>query len=827
MNRVTRHGIAALDVHGVPTAFNPDAGPGGSGTFNDVSAIAIRDNAIYLGGNFTTMGGQPRNRIAKVALDGTLDPTFNPNATGGNIPGIDTIVVTSTDVYVGGDFSSIGGQPRIDLARLNPVTGLVDGGRQSFDPDPLDGVNPSRVRVLQVSGDAVYVGGDFTTIGGRSRNQIAKISGATGDADVQFNANVSGGSSVGPNVFEIVLANSTLYVGGDFSSIGGAARNNVATLNPLTGGEVTGFNPNVTGGTRPQVFGIVVTDDEVYIGGSFTLVGGQAQGQIARLSKTGALTPFDPKVRDAPGAVLALAASNTTLYAGGLFFEMDGRPRQAYAQFAQESAGDSDGTGLPDAWELQYGLYPNAVGEGHATADPDHDGVTNAQELAQGTHPRGFVKRYLAEGATSDFFETRLAILNPTPAPATVTLQFQKGDATTQNESTVVAGLSRATLDVRALAGMGHAEFSTAIESDEGILVDRTMSWDSRGYGAHAETAVHSPATTWYLAEGATHSGFNLFYLVQNPNPGPVDVTVKYLLPTGAPITRVYPVAGRSRFNVWVNTQGPPLDNTDVSAVITSTQPIIVERAMYRDVPGQVLGAGHESAGITAPALQWFLAEGATGPYFDLFVLIANPSSTDAQVSATYLLPDGTTVTRAHTIAANSRFSIWVDLEDALLADTGVSTTITSTNNVPVIVERAMWWPGPTAATWAEAHNSAGATTTGTLWALAEGEVDASRGMETYILVANTSSASADVKVTLLFEDGTTAERSFTGLTARSRFNVPVGLTLPESNGRRFGALVESLGAVPAQIVVERAMYWDAAGQVWAAGTNALATKLR
>jgi hypothetical protein len=337
VNRVTRHGIAALDPDGVPTSFNPDAGLAGPNIFNDVSAIAVRDNDIYLGGNFTSMGGQPRNRIAKVSTDGTLDPNFNPNATGGNIPGIDTIVVTSTDVYVGGDFSTIGGQPRLDLARLNPSTGLVDGGRQSFDPDPLNGIMPSRVRTLQVSGDNVYAGGDFTSIGGKSRNKIAKISGTTGDVDVLFDANISGGSNVGPNVFDIVLARGTLFVAGDFSNIGGAARNNVATLNPPTGAEVTGFNPNVTGGQRPQVFQIAVTDEEIYIGGSFTQVGGTQQGQIARLTKTGALTPFNPRIRDLPGAVLALATSNSTLYAGGLFFEMGGRLRLKYAQFTEIS----------------------------------------------------------------------------------------------------------------------------------------------------------------------------------------------------------------------------------------------------------------------------------------------------------------------------------------------------------------------------------------------------------------------------------------------------------------------------------------------------------
>ena len=48
----------------------------------------------------------------------------------------------------------------------------------------------------------------------------------------------------------------------------------------------------------------------------------------------------------------------------------------------------------------------------------------------------------------------------------------------------------------------------------------------------------------------------------------------------------------------------------------------------------------------------------------------------------------------------------------------------------------------------------------------------------------------------------------------------------PETIGKRFGMLVESIGATPAQIVVERAMYSDSGGVNWAAGTNALATKL-
>jgi hypothetical protein len=246
---------------------------------------------------------------------------------------------------------------------------------------------------------------------------------------------------------------------------------------------------------------------------------------------------------------------------------------------------------------------------------------------------------------------------------------------------------------------------------------------------------------------------------------------------------------------------------------------------MYLNSGGLLFGAGHESAGVTSTATSWFLAEGATGPYFDLFVLIANPGASDAQVRATYLLPGGSTFVKDYTVAANSRFNIWVDLEDPQLADTAVSTTIASTNGVGIIVERAMWWPGGPP-TWYEAHNSPGATATGTRWALAEGELGGPNALETYILIANTSSFAGSARVTLLFEDGTTAVRTYP-LDPNSRLNVAVAVELPEAAGRRFGALIESLGAARAQIVVERAMYSNAGGVVWSAGTDAYATRLQ
>jgi hypothetical protein len=94
------------------------------------------------------------------------------------------------------------------------------------------------------------------------------------------------------------------------------------------------------------------------------------------------------------------------------------------------------------------------------------------------------------------------------------------------------------------------------------------------------------------------------------------------------------------------------------------------------------------------------------------------------------------------------------------------------------------------------------------------------------VLVANTSTAPGTARVTLFFEDGETIARDFP-IAASSRLNVAVGAEFPTASGRRFATLVESLGASPAALVVERSMYGDAAGATWTSGTNALATRLR
>lgn len=352
------------------------------------------------------------------------------------------------------------------------------------------------------------------------------------------------------------------------------------------------------------------------------------------------------------------------------------------------------------------------------------------------------------------------------------------------------------------------------------------MTWDTRatsdagrGYGMHLETGLPTPSTTWFLAEGSTVLGFDLFYLLQNPQATVTHATVRFLLPSGTVVTRTYDLAPGSRTTVHVN-QVPGLDETDVSGDIVSDAPIVVERAMYRSAPGQPFALGTGGAGVTAPAVQWFLAEGATGSFFDLFVLIANPGGTDASVEARYAKPDGTVVTRHYAVRANSRFSVYVDAIPGL-ESTSVATTITSTNSVPVVVERAMYWPGGFF-DYYEGHTSAGSTATASRWVVAGGESGGPTNAQTFVLIANTSSQPAAVQYGVLTEPGdepVPPSPMFT-LPPNSRTTIPVS-----APGGRFGVVVGAL-TPPASLVVESAVYRSVDGVVWSAGGNALATPL-
>lgn len=427
---------------------------------------------------------------------------------------------------------------------------------------------------------------------------------------------------------------------------------------------------------------------------------------------------------------------------------------------------------------------------------------------------------YLAEGATG-FFTLEFAIANPNAVAAPITASFLKSDGSTVTLDTTLLPTSRSTIDVNQIPGLEAEALSTVIQSLNTLplVVERTMSWDrQRVYAGHTEKAGEGARRQWFFAEGS-QGFFDTYVLLANPQPAANTATVTFLREGLSPVTKIYPLLPSSRVTVYAG-DIPELVNQSFGITVTFAEPGAAERSMYfGTTPTRQWSGGHGSVGVAAPATSWFHAEGATGDYFDTYILVANPNPTAATVSYRYLLTTGEVVTINKFVPGNSRLTVNVEVEHPLLANAAVSTQVTS--DLPIVSERAMYWFGPSA-TWVEAHNSFGLTAIGTKWGLAEGSVGIPPfDYETYILLANPNDTATMVTITYLRTNGSTVAKTYP-VPPTSRFNVFVNADVPELSNEDFSAVIEA--TLP--IAVERALYWNAEGIKWAAGTNATAARL-
>jgi autotransporter-associated beta strand protein len=429
---------------------------------------------------------------------------------------------------------------------------------------------------------------------------------------------------------------------------------------------------------------------------------------------------------------------------------------------------------------------------------------------------------FLSEGATGAFFDTDLLIANPHPETADVSVSFYRDDGELEGYLYHVPAKSRLTIRVDDLEGMEATTFSTIVRSNNpalNLIVERTMRWDATGYGAHTEKATSGPALTWYFAEGS-EGFFRTYLLLANPDFVANTATVTYLREAGEPaITRTYELDPDSRRTIQA-ADDPELVGRSFGMTVTFARRGIAERAMYFG-ENPVWKGGHESLGETVPSPTWFLAEGATGAGFDTFILVANPNVEETEVTYTFLSDSASPATITRRLAGLSRQTINIEAEELSIPDGPVATQVTATR--PVIAERAQYWPDQ----WTEAHNSFGVTEAGLKWGLAEGRAGGPESYQTYILLANAGTEDARVQLQFLGEDGLPAPQPMTiDVPAQRRVNVPVtgagDPEDPEAPAMTFGTIITS----DKPIVVERAMYWNANGEVWAAGTNATATRL-
>lgn len=270
MGGLLRSNLARLNADGTV-----DSGFTANVTFEEiwaepvVSALALQpDGKILVGGNFNRVGGVARTNLARLNANGTVDTSFNPEASGM----VETLAVQDDGkILAGGSFTTIGGASRSFIARLN-ADGTADS---TFNPGADSAVYSL---VLQPDG-RILVGGNFYSLGGATKNQLGRLN-ANGSLDTTFHAPVVGDF---PRIHSIALqANGMLVVSGAFTFISGTRRNQIARLFP-NGTLDTTWNPNATGTEYVPTVGLM-DDGKCIAGGNFSSIGGQSRRNIARLS---------------------------------------------------------------------------------------------------------------------------------------------------------------------------------------------------------------------------------------------------------------------------------------------------------------------------------------------------------------------------------------------------------------------------------------------------------------------------------------------------------------------------------------------------------------
>ena len=324
---VPRNHLAALDVAS-GTLTNWD--PGANGT---VRALLLSQDGrrLYVGGDFSTIGGQVVRKLALLDLaTGAVDPTFAPQISGR----VRALALAGNRLYAGGDFQS----PRPLLAAFDARSGeLVDwvppengGGMfvgQTGEPTPDAG--PGTVDALAVShrGTVVHAGGTFINFGGRAG--LLTLDAGSGEA-------TSWQGEMKRPVFGLAVSpdGRTLY-----AATGGA------------GGRIYSFDPGGAGAPAwsgsfdGDAVAVVASADTVYVAGHFDNIvvkgskcyqycpGGPVRRHLAAFdAATGAVDPWGPTANTSTGPYTeALGAGH--LYVGGEFTKINGHLQPGIAQF--------------------------------------------------------------------------------------------------------------------------------------------------------------------------------------------------------------------------------------------------------------------------------------------------------------------------------------------------------------------------------------------------------------------------------------------------------------------------------------------------------------
>jgi hypothetical protein len=305
------------------------------------------------------------------------------------------------------------------------------------------------------------------------------------------------------------------------------------------------------------------------------------------------------------------------------------------------------------------------------------------------------------------------------------------------------------------------------------------------------------PASTYFFAEGTTRSGFDEWLCIQNSGEEQANVTITYMLETGANIDQTFPVPAHTRTTVNVNAIVG--SEHDVSARVAADKFIVAERPMYFNYHGWT--GGHCVMGARDTSRLWYFAEGTTRGGFDEYLTLQNPSDENAHVDITYVLGDGTTTPGVLDIGPRSRAT--VNVNSAIGPGQDVSLVVES--DTAVVAERPMYFDyrGLTGG-----HCEVGSTSLANRWYFAEGTTRS--GFDTYICLQNPYPIDAVASLTFILEDGSTVVQPML-VPATSRQTLRVNDAI--GSGRDVSTIVDS----DSLLLAERPMYFLYSG-AWTGG---------
>jgi uncharacterized delta-60 repeat protein len=319
------------------------------GVSNIVRAVLIQPNGkILMAGDFTIIGGQPRLRIAQINADGTLDQDFNIDVNG---PVYCLALQSDGKLLLAGAFTTCGGQARSRIARLNEDHTLD----LSFNP-----AANARVSSMAIQNDgSIVVGGIFSTLGGTNHTCLGRI-GADGTIDRTFNPSANG------DVVSILMQpKGKIAVGGAFTMLNMQTRHYLGQIN-VDGSIDADFDPAPNSTINSLS---LQRDGQILVGGSFTRLAGQLRAGIASLSPDGVLgSDLNPGGSATVTAIVV--QSDGKIIIGGAFSTFLGQSRRALARLNPDGTLDPTFNPGADAAIYTFAIQPDGallVGGGFAT----------------------------------------------------------------------------------------------------------------------------------------------------------------------------------------------------------------------------------------------------------------------------------------------------------------------------------------------------------------------------------------------------------------------------------------------------------------------------